>query len=80
MTADSLVSGLTSRERDVLELLATGATNPEIATALSLAEGTVRNVVARITAKLGVDRTQVALLALRAGLGNGYQDELPIRK
>jgi DNA-binding NarL/FixJ family response regulator len=61
---------LTSRERDVLELLATGATNAEIAGALSLAEGTVRNAVARLTGKLGVaDRTQLALLAVRAGLG-----------
>ena len=60
---------LTAREHEVLRLLATGATNPEIARALTLSEGTVRNAVARVTCKLGVaDRTQAALLGYRAGL------------
>jgi DNA-binding NarL/FixJ family response regulator len=66
---------LTARERDVLELVAGGATNPEIAAHLSLAPGTVRNMVARLTVKLGVaDRTQLALLAVRAGLGQSRRD------
>ena len=65
-----LSSELRPREWQVLGLLATGATNAEIATALSLAQGTVRNVVAHLTVKLGVaDRTQAALLGARAGLG-----------
>jgi DNA-binding NarL/FixJ family response regulator len=66
---------LRPREWDVLHLLAIGATNAEIADRLSLAEGTVRNVVARLTVKLGVvDRTQAALLASHAGLGRQYRD------
>lgn len=61
---------LRPREWEVLNLLATGATNAEIATSLSLAEGTVRNMVANVTIKLRVaDRTQAALLAVREGLG-----------
>lgn len=59
---------LTPREHDVLRLLATGAINPEIARQLGLSEGTVRNLVARVTCKLGVaDRTQAALLGYKVG-------------
>jgi len=62
--------GLRPREWEVLNLLAIGATNAEMARVLQLAEGTIRNVVAALTFKLGVaDRTQAALLAARAGLG-----------
>jgi DNA-binding NarL/FixJ family response regulator len=61
---------LRPREWEVLNLLATGATNAEMAERLQLAEGTIRNVVATLTCKLGVaDRTQAALLAAREGLG-----------
>jgi DNA-binding NarL/FixJ family response regulator len=61
---------LRPREWEVLNLLATGATNAEIASSLNLAEGTVRNMVANMTIKLRVaDRTQAALLAAREGLG-----------
>ena len=61
---------LRPREWEVLNLLATGATNADIARRLQVAEGTIRNVVARLTVKLGVaDRTQAALLALQEGLG-----------
>lgn len=61
---------LTAREWEVLNVLATGATNAQIARTVDLAEGTVRNVIARLTCKLGVaDRTQAALLAFRCGLG-----------
>ena len=46
-----------------------GLTNTEIAARLFLSEGTVRNYVSAIFTKLGVsDRTQAAILALRAGL------------
>jgi DNA-binding NarL/FixJ family response regulator len=63
---------LTARESDVFRLLATGATNADMARILELAEGTIRNVVARVTVKLRVaDRTQAALLAYRAGLTEG---------
>ena len=60
---------LSNREQDVLRLLARGLGNPEIASRLSLSQGTVRNYVSAILAKLDVsDRTQAALLALRYGL------------
>ena len=60
---------LSDRERDVVRLLGRGATNKEIAGALHLAEGTVKNHVTRILEKLGVtDRTQAALRAREAGL------------
>jgi DNA-binding NarL/FixJ family response regulator len=62
---------LSAREFDVLRLLATGATNAQMARTLNLSEGTIRNAIARLTRKLGVaDRTQAALLASRAGLGS----------
>jgi DNA-binding NarL/FixJ family response regulator len=60
---------LTAREYEVLQLLSTGATNAQMARTLTLSEGTIRNVVAHVTYKLGVaDRTQAALLGCRAGL------------
>ena len=45
---------LTDRERQILELIAQGRTNREIGQVLYLAEGTVRNLVSGILAKLGV--------------------------
>ncbi len=60
---------LTDRERDVLRLLAAGYANREIADALHLAEGTVKNHVSSVLAKLGVrDRTRAVLKALHHGL------------
>ncbi|MBN1935257.1 MAG: response regulator transcription factor [Anaerolineae bacterium] len=55
---------LTSRELDVLHLIATGATNREIAEELSISEGTVKNHVSNILSRLGLrDRIQAALFA-----------------
>jgi DNA-binding NarL/FixJ family response regulator len=60
---------LTEREREVVRLLARGASNKDIAVALVLAEGTVKNHVTNVLAKLGVsDRTQAALKARDLGL------------
>ena len=60
---------LTEREVEILNMLAQGLSNPEIAERLHLAPGTVRNYVSSILAKLGVsDRTQAAVLAVRWGL------------
>jgi DNA-binding NarL/FixJ family response regulator len=60
---------LTDRELTVLKLLATGATNREIATRLVVSEGTVKNHVSSILGRLGLrDRTQAALYARDHGL------------
>jgi DNA-binding NarL/FixJ family response regulator len=57
------------REFEVLQLLARGFSNAEIAQQLFLSEGTVRNYTSVIFTKLGVsDRTQAAIAALRYGL------------
>jgi ATP/maltotriose-dependent transcriptional regulator MalT len=59
-----LVEPLSARELEVLRLLATGASNREIAERLFIAEGTVKNHLTAILGKLGVrDRTQAALRA-----------------
>jgi DNA-binding NarL/FixJ family response regulator len=60
---------LTKREEEVLRLIARGNSNKEIASALSLTEGTVKGYVSVIFDKLGVaDRTQAALYAVKHGL------------
>jgi NarL family two-component system response regulator LiaR len=67
----AIAEELSEREREVLGLLARGLTNAEIAERLYLSEGTVRNYVSAILAKLDVpDRTQAAVLALRYGLAD----------
>ena len=59
----------TEREQEVLNLLAQGHSNPEIAERLHLARGTVRNYVSAILQKLGVsDRTQAAVVAVQRGM------------
>lgn len=56
------IEGLTDREREVLALIAEGASNPQIARALGVSLKTVQNYVSRILDKLQVsDRTQAAL-------------------
>ncbi|WP_243658753.1 response regulator [Tamaricihabitans halophyticus] len=60
---------LTEREQEILRLLAGGYANREIADALHLAEGTVKNHVSSLLLKLGVrDRTRAVLRALHLGL------------
>lgn len=60
---------LTPRERDVLDLLATGCRNHEIARRLGMSEKTVRNHVSQVLVKLQVpDRTAAALRAREAGI------------
>ncbi|MFJ6384922.1 DNA-binding response regulator [Kitasatospora sp. NPDC092039] len=64
------LSDLTSRELEILELIASGLSNHQIARRIFLAEKTVRNYASRIFAKLEVhDRASAAMLARDAGLG-----------
>lgn len=60
---------LTERELRVLQLVAGGHTNREIADELGYSVGTIKNAVQRVIEKLEVsDRTQAAVLAVRAGI------------
>jgi DNA-binding NarL/FixJ family response regulator len=62
---------LTNREHEILELIATGLNNQEIARRLSIREKTVRNHVSNIFNKLQVaDRAQAIIRAREAGMGN----------
>jgi DNA-binding NarL/FixJ family response regulator len=62
-------SDLTSREIEVLRLIAKGATNREIAEKLVISEGTVKNHISNILSHLGLrDRTQAAIYAREHGL------------
>ena len=64
-----LVVPLSDRELEVVRLLAQGSSNREIAATMYLAEGTVKNHVTNVLAKLGArDRTQAALRAQALGL------------
>lgn len=65
----TLVEPLSSRELEILAVLASGASNREIANQLFITEGTVKNHVSNILGKLGVrDRTQAALKGKEMGL------------
>ena len=65
----SLTESLSERELGVLRLLGRGAGNREIAEALALTEGTVKNYISAILAKTRLhDRTQAALYAVRHNL------------
>jgi DNA-binding NarL/FixJ family response regulator len=71
---------LTSREQEVLGLLASGMTDPEIAAVLFISVRTVENHVAHILAKLGV-RTRTAAVSAAFAAGAGPHDRpLPSTK
>jgi DNA-binding NarL/FixJ family response regulator len=68
--------GLTPREREVLELVVTGATNREIAAALYISENTVNFHMKHILAKLHLkNRAQAVAYAIRSGLVTVSDDE-----
>ncbi len=63
---------LTGRERDILDLLARGYTNAEIAARLGLGPKTVSNHISNVLLKVqATDRAKLMLMALEAGLGQG---------
>ena len=60
---------LTSREREVMALVAEGLTNAEIGERLFMSPATARTHVSRILTKLGArDRTQLVVMAYESGL------------
>ena len=66
---------LTEREREILELIAQGLSNSEIASSLSISLKTVRNHVSNIFNKMQVsDRVQAAIQAREAGMGKNKGD------
>ena len=71
-TAQAAFPALTAREREILELVARGRTNAQIAARLYLSIKTVKNHLTAIFAKLQVaDRAQAIVQARQAGLGGG---------
>ncbi|MQA36298.1 response regulator transcription factor [Modestobacter roseus] len=66
---DRALAELTPREKEVLVLMAYGATNTEVAAQLFVSEATVKTHVGRVLAKTGSrDRVQAVVLAYRTGL------------
>jgi DNA-binding NarL/FixJ family response regulator len=80
VVAPSLPPGweeLTPREKEILHLIATGASNKEIAQKLYISEKTVKNHVTNILSRLNLrDRTQAAILANSLGIGASEAREL----
>ena len=73
---DGLVEKLTERELDVLQYMAKGYSNQEIAKMMVLSVATVHTHVSRILAKLEVSsRTQAVIYAMKAGVISQLQDE-----
>ncbi|HEV2034876.1 MAG TPA: response regulator transcription factor [Candidatus Dormibacteraeota bacterium] len=68
-TPKEFYDGLTAREVEILNLVATGMANKQIAFRLKISDKTVRNHVSNMYEKLGIyDRSQAVLYAVRKGL------------
>jgi DNA-binding NarL/FixJ family response regulator len=66
---DTVLGGVTEREREVLTLVGQGLSNGEIATQLFISVATAKAHVARLLSKLGArDRVQLVIIAYRTGL------------
>ena len=69
-TADSVAETLSDKEERILGLIAEGKSNKQIAAAVFLAEGTVKNYVSRIMEKLHANtRTELAVMSVRQRRG-----------
>jgi DNA-binding NarL/FixJ family response regulator len=69
-----LPTNLTKTELQIIALIGQGWANKEVASKLSLSEGTVRNYISSILLKTELrDRTQVAIYAVRHGLAEFYE-------
>ena len=67
--APEMIESLSPKELEVLGLMASGCSNREISAALHKSEGTIKNHVSNLLAKLGVrDRTRAVLLAIEKGI------------
>ncbi len=67
--APEMIEPLSPKELEVLGLMASGYSNKEISEALHKSEGTIKNHVSNLLAKLGVrDRTRAVLLAIEKGI------------
>jgi two-component system, NarL family, response regulator DevR len=76
MGADKRIARLTDHERTILELIAEGLTNRQIAEQLNVAEKTVKNYVSNLLAKMGMERrTQAAVYAARLGNLPGRREQ-----
>jgi DNA-binding NarL/FixJ family response regulator len=75
---DSSIETLSAREMEILDLVATGASNKEIANNLVIAEGTVKNHLTNILGKLGVkDRMKAVIKAKELGIWKGLKNQKP---